>query len=90
MPELLQHIDAVFPALWVRWMFPVTSKILLYSPFKAARKFLKASDDFQKVSKSKRCYATLVDFFPVLCSCVQEVPGIFRSQRSSRSYCEDG
>jgi hypothetical protein len=48
-PELLEHIDAVFPTLWFWWMFPITSKILQYSPFSGIRKFLKAAEDFRKV-----------------------------------------
>ncbi|KAH8891580.1 cytochrome P450 [Thozetella sp. PMI_491] len=47
-PELLHHIDEVFPALWFWWMFPTLSTILQYSPFKPVRNFLRAAEDFKK------------------------------------------
>ncbi|KIY01666.1 uncharacterized protein Z520_01803 [Fonsecaea multimorphosa CBS 102226] len=47
-PQLLLDLDAVFPSLWVWWMFPTTSKILQYAPFKAVRDFLRAGDDFNQ------------------------------------------
>lgn len=48
-PEILHEIDAVFPALFVHWMFPVTSKLLQYSPVKSVRDFIKAAHKFRKV-----------------------------------------
>ncbi|PKK43633.1 hypothetical protein CI102_14161 [Trichoderma harzianum] len=30
LPDLLNHIDEVFPVLWVKWMFPLTTTILQY------------------------------------------------------------
>lgn len=32
LPDLLNHIDEVIPVLWTKWMFPVTTHILQYSP----------------------------------------------------------
>jgi hypothetical protein len=51
-PELLNHIDEVFPALWVWWMFPKTSAILQFAPFEPVRNFICAADDFKKVSST--------------------------------------
>lgn len=52
-PEVLHEIDAVFPTLFVRWMFPITSAILQNSPFKAARDFINAAHTFRKVCTFK-------------------------------------
>ncbi|KAJ9606301.1 hypothetical protein H2200_009262 [Cladophialophora chaetospira] len=48
MPQLLHDIDWVFPALITKWSFPITSRIFEYLPFKAARQFLNAAEDFKK------------------------------------------
>jgi hypothetical protein len=47
---MLHDIDSVFSGLWVWWMFPVTSKVLMYSPFRGVRNFLMAPTRFKKVS----------------------------------------
>lgn len=48
-PPLLHDIDAVFPGLWVWWMFPILSKVLLYLPFRPVQEFLTAPERFKKV-----------------------------------------
>ncbi|VUC35651.1 unnamed protein product [Clonostachys rosea] len=48
LPELLNHIDEVFPVLWTKWMFPVTTAILEYAPIKPVQSFLQAAPKFKK------------------------------------------
>ncbi|KAL6250772.1 hypothetical protein RBB50_003075 [Rhinocladiella similis] len=48
MPQLLHEIDDVFAGLFAWWMFPVTAKILQFSPFKGIRDFLSAPRRFKK------------------------------------------
>lgn len=48
-PQLLHDIDNVFPGLWVWWMFPILSNLLLYSPFTSIKSFLRAPERFKKV-----------------------------------------
>ncbi|ETN42392.1 uncharacterized protein HMPREF1541_01546 [Cyphellophora europaea CBS 101466] len=47
-PEVLHEIDAVFPALFVRWMFPTIAAFLQYSPVKSVRDFHGAAHAFRK------------------------------------------
>lgn len=47
--ELLNHIDEVFPVLWTKWMFPLTTTILEYIPIKSIQSFLQAAPKFKKV-----------------------------------------
>ncbi|KAK7214266.1 hypothetical protein V2G26_021444 [Clonostachys chloroleuca] len=46
--ELLNHIDEVFPVLWTKWMFPLTTTILEYIPIKSIQSFLQAAPKFKK------------------------------------------
>lgn len=54
MPQLLHEIDDVFAGLFAWWMFPVTAKILQFSPFKGIRDFLSAPRRFKKVRTVQR------------------------------------
>ncbi|CAI6088084.1 unnamed protein product, partial [Clonostachys chloroleuca] len=49
LPELLNHIDEVFPVLWTKWWFPLTTTILEYIPIKSIQSFLQAAPKFKKV-----------------------------------------
>ncbi|KAK0755666.1 hypothetical protein N5P37_011778 [Trichoderma harzianum] len=48
LPDLLNHIDEVFPVLWVKWMFPLTTTILQYVPLNSIQKFLDSPARFKK------------------------------------------
>ncbi|KAL7893111.1 cytochrome P450 [Trichoderma sp. SZMC 28014] len=48
LPDLLNHIDEVFPVLWTKWMFPTTTNILQYVPIKSIQKFLNSASRFKK------------------------------------------
>jgi hypothetical protein len=49
LPDLLNHIDEVFPVLWTKWMFPMTTSILQHFPIKSIKKFLDSASHFKKV-----------------------------------------